>query len=160
MLSLCQSSEYFVTLCVFNRENLFGEIADGKLRLNDFGRIAEEEWKKTGIVRENVDVGDFVVMPNHLHGILAIRRGTPKIRIRCFRVIIKHRRTNQVGYYKANQQIAKHTGKTCLAAQLSSHVTHLSFLRKQESTFFADSCFRRNDSGRGQPPDFTSGCVT
>ena len=40
--------------------------------LNELGRITQDEWKKTGIIRKNVMVDEFVIMPNHLHGILVI----------------------------------------------------------------------------------------
>jgi REP element-mobilizing transposase RayT len=38
--------------------------------LNDFGEIVQQEWEQTAIIRPNVELGTFIVMPNHLHGIL------------------------------------------------------------------------------------------
>jgi len=63
---------YFITICTKNREHYFGEIVDGKMVLNDFGKIAHNEWKNTENIRENITVDEFVVMPNHIHGILFI----------------------------------------------------------------------------------------
>ena len=65
-----QASAYFVTIVAWRREMLFGEIVDGKTVLNDFGEIVRAEWERTAAVRPHVDLGAFVVMPNHIHGIL------------------------------------------------------------------------------------------
>lgn len=49
---------------------LFGEVVDGVVVLNEWGEIVREEWERTAIVRPNVELGEYVVMPNHVHGIL------------------------------------------------------------------------------------------
>ena len=67
-----QTGLYFVTICTRNREHLFGEIRDGKMALNAYGRIAHDEWLKTANIRCNVELDKFVVMPNHIHGIIVI----------------------------------------------------------------------------------------
>ena len=61
---------YFVTLCTHNRECLFGEIADDTMLLNSYGQIAEEEWLRSAEIRAEVEMDVFVVMPNHVHGIV------------------------------------------------------------------------------------------
>ena len=63
---------YFITLCVENGINLFGDISDGELKLNLFGKIAEEEWLKTEQIRDNIQLHEFIVMPNHFHAIVEI----------------------------------------------------------------------------------------
>lgn len=68
-----QAGAYFVTICTQNRACLFGEVVDGKMRLNVFGEIAREEWFRTGQIRPNVELDAFVIMPNHIHGIIVIR---------------------------------------------------------------------------------------
>lgn len=80
-----QSGAYFVTVCAHNRACLFGEIIDGELCLNDFGRILEYEWLRSEKIRKNVEIDKFVIMPNHLHGIIitdnnvgATRRVAPR----------------------------------------------------------------------------------
>lgn len=68
---------YYVTICTHDRKNLFGKIINGKVILNDFRRVVEEEWFKTKELRKNIDLDYYVIMPNHFHGILIIeRRGT------------------------------------------------------------------------------------
>ena len=65
-----QAGAYFVTIVAWQREMLFGEIVNGEMKLNDFGKIVQDEWEQTAIVRPNVELGDYIVMPNHFHGIL------------------------------------------------------------------------------------------
>jgi len=63
---------YFVTICTRDKENLFGEISDGVMQINEYGRIAQQEWLRTRELRSNVRLDQFVVMPNHIHGIIVI----------------------------------------------------------------------------------------
>lgn len=65
---------YFITICIKNRQNLFGEIREGAMELSEIGLIAETEWKKTLKLRSdmNLKLGEYVVMPNHFHGIIII----------------------------------------------------------------------------------------
>ena len=68
-----QSGSYFVTVCVQNRERVFGQVVNGEMILNEAGRMVEEEWLKAPAVRPQVELDEFVVMPNHFHGIIIIR---------------------------------------------------------------------------------------
>ncbi|MDH5381055.1 MAG: hypothetical protein OEW75_09385 [Cyclobacteriaceae bacterium] len=52
---------------------LFGEVVNGQMILNKYGQIAHNEWLKTPEVRNDVELGEFIIMPNHMHAI--IRRG-------------------------------------------------------------------------------------
>ncbi len=67
-------SAFFVTMVTFHRVCIFGEIVNGEMRLNDLGLIAREEWLQSTILRPNVQLNpnEFVVMPNHIHGIIWI----------------------------------------------------------------------------------------
>ncbi|MEE9273896.1 MAG: transposase [bacterium] len=70
---------YFITICAFERRCLFGDIGDERVALNEIGEIVRDEWLRTGKRRSTVELDAFVVMPNHIHGIIAIRdddRGT------------------------------------------------------------------------------------
>ena len=75
-----QAGAYFITICTHQREHLFGEIVDGVMQLNEFGVIAQEEWQKTALIRSEIELGEFVIMPNHFHGIIWIvdGRGTAR----------------------------------------------------------------------------------
>jgi REP element-mobilizing transposase RayT len=70
-----QPGAYFVTVCTRDRECLLGEVADGEIRLNEYGMAVREEWLKTAELRENVEVEACTVMPNHVHGIVVITNG-------------------------------------------------------------------------------------
>lgn len=61
---------YFITLCTNHHECLFGEIENGVMRLNEFGQIAEKEWVKSAFIRNEIEIDCFVIMPNHIHGIV------------------------------------------------------------------------------------------
>ena len=67
---------YFVTICSDNRKCLFGEIIDGAMRLNHAGELVAEEWIKTAAIRHEIELDEWVVMPNHVHGILVITDGS------------------------------------------------------------------------------------
>jgi REP element-mobilizing transposase RayT len=67
---------YFVTLCTFQRQHLFGEVVDGEMQLNELGLIVQFEWKWTEVVRPTIDMDVYVVMPNHLHGIVVFGEET------------------------------------------------------------------------------------
>ncbi len=63
---------YYVTIDTKNRIHYFGKIENGKMILNSIGKIAEEEWINNKTVRENIDLDCFIIMPNHIHGIIII----------------------------------------------------------------------------------------
>ena len=64
--------KYFVTICTKNRQMFFGKIINNKIILNNLGRIISDEWKRTEKIRNNIKLDEFIIMPNHLHGILII----------------------------------------------------------------------------------------
>jgi putative transposase len=69
-----QPAAYFVTLCTHERAHLFGQVVDGAMQLNECGEIVRAEWFQTAVVRPYVVLNpdEFVVMPNHIHGIIWI----------------------------------------------------------------------------------------
>nr|BAL58065.1 hypothetical conserved protein [uncultured Chloroflexota bacterium] len=69
-----QPGAYFITIVTHERAHLFGAVVDGVMRLNAWGEIVREEWFKTAQIRPYVRLYDeeFVVMPNHVHGIIWI----------------------------------------------------------------------------------------
>lgn len=50
----------------------FGDVVEGKMQLNQIGKIVAEEWIKTPIIRDYIELYEWVVMPNHFHGIIGI----------------------------------------------------------------------------------------
>lgn len=64
---------YFVTICTHDRRYLFGRVVDGVMVTNALGNIAQRCWDAIQEHMPHVDVGPFVVMPDHVHGIVVIR---------------------------------------------------------------------------------------
>jgi putative transposase len=67
-----QSGAYFLTICVYEQECLFGEVVAGLMRMNNYGRIAQREWERLPARFKNIALEASVVMPNHVHGIIVI----------------------------------------------------------------------------------------
>jgi REP element-mobilizing transposase RayT len=68
------SNAYFITICTQHRLHYFGEVVKEEMQLNELGRIVETEWLKTIELRAdmNLQLGEFIVMPNHFHAIIFI----------------------------------------------------------------------------------------
>ena len=67
------SGAYFVTICTHNRECLFGNVRNGEMRFSETGGIVEAEWLNVAKARPNIKLDQFIIMPNHFHGILWIK---------------------------------------------------------------------------------------
>ena len=65
---------YFVTICTHNRKHFFGEIVNNIMHLSPIGEVAASEWRKTPELRPHVELDAWVIMPNHMHGIVIINR--------------------------------------------------------------------------------------
>src|SRR3989338_9055167 len=63
---------YFVTICTKNRECVFGDIKNGEMELSIIGKIVSDEWIKTKNIRKNVELDEWVIMPDHFHGIVIL----------------------------------------------------------------------------------------
>jgi len=72
-----QPGAYFITICMQHRACLFGEIVVENMRLNDAGQTVELWWAKLSSKFPTVETGDYVVMPNHFHGIIVIVENHP-----------------------------------------------------------------------------------
>jgi REP element-mobilizing transposase RayT len=66
------NAAYFITICTANRKHYFGDIRNGKMELSPIGIIADIFWHEIRNHADFVKLGEFVVMPNHIHGILII----------------------------------------------------------------------------------------
>lgn len=69
-----QSGLYFITICVQNRECLFGNIENGIMILNNLGKIADNFWIEIPKHYPKIEIHEHIIMPNHLHGIIEIVR--------------------------------------------------------------------------------------
>src|SRR5262245_51148002 len=67
-----QGGGYFVTICTHDRRCLFGEIVDAEMRFNDIGLAVQAEWLRSAEIRATIALDEYIIMPNHLHGILFI----------------------------------------------------------------------------------------
>ncbi len=67
-----QPGAYFLTICTKDRICLFGKDVDGKLMINDYAKILLSFWDDLNHLYPNVKTDAFVVMPNHVHGIIMI----------------------------------------------------------------------------------------
>jgi REP element-mobilizing transposase RayT len=67
-----QPGAYFITIVTQNRACLFGKVVDGEMRLNEFGKIVEFTWYDLVNHGVGIELDAFVVMPNHVHGIVII----------------------------------------------------------------------------------------
>jgi putative transposase len=63
---------YFITICTPRIELLFGDVVEGEMALNQWGQIAHEQWLASEEIRHELKLDAFVVMPNHIHGIVWI----------------------------------------------------------------------------------------
>ena len=80
-----QPGYYFITLCTKNRQNIFGKYVgadgcrpnknNGEIKLNRYGLIVDEELKNSEKIRNEIELDQYVIMPNHLHAIIVINRG-------------------------------------------------------------------------------------
>ena len=74
-----QEGAYYVTIVTWRRDFLFGEIVNQEMMLSQYGEIVQKWWQEIPVHFSNVETGAFVIMPNHVHGIIYIfeeRRGT------------------------------------------------------------------------------------
>ena len=73
-----RSGAYFVSICIQNRECLFGDIVDGAMVLNDAGILIQTVWDEIPLHYSGIETDEFVVMPNHVHGIIVIVGAGPR----------------------------------------------------------------------------------
>jgi putative transposase len=67
-----QPGAYFITVCVKDKTCLFGDIVDNEMRLNDAGNMVKKWWFQTAEKYKDIELDEFVIMPNHFHGIIVI----------------------------------------------------------------------------------------
>jgi putative transposase len=70
-----QSGAYFITICVLNRQCLLGTIINNQIQLSPYGKIAETSWQWLSQAHDYIESDEWIIMPNHLHGIIFISAG-------------------------------------------------------------------------------------
>ena len=70
---------YFITACTHNRLPLFGRVVNDKMAANRLGAVVEDCWRRLPDHYENVVLDAFVLMPNHVHGVIIIGDGTTDV---------------------------------------------------------------------------------
>jgi REP element-mobilizing transposase RayT len=73
-----QAGAYFVTVCTQDRSFLFGEMVHGEMRLNDAGKMVYDVWNDLPAFYPGVQTDAFIVMPNHIHGIIILVGAGPR----------------------------------------------------------------------------------
>ena len=81
---------YFVTICTYQKECMLGKIGDGKMELNEYGTLVKNEWLETQKIRKNIEWDEFMIMPNHIHGIVMINAN---INVGATRWVAQNRKT-------------------------------------------------------------------
>ena len=71
-MNYSQDGWYFITICSHHHELLFGDVVNDKIVLNKMGKIVFSEWIKQAVIRREIELDEFVIMPNHLYGIIKI----------------------------------------------------------------------------------------
>ena len=63
---------YFITICVKKRQSLLGKIVSNQMQLNHYGKIIENSWEWLSYAYDYIELDEWIIMPNHLHGIIII----------------------------------------------------------------------------------------
>ncbi len=73
------NAAYFVTICTKNKECFFGDVVNGEMQLSKIGELANKFWQEIPAHFSFVKLGEFIVMPNHTHGIIIIDKPNNKL---------------------------------------------------------------------------------
>ena len=68
------SGAYFVTICTAEKRPLFGMVGEGSVQVNELGQIADNYWKQIERVRRGIAIDVYIILPNHIHGILQFHK--------------------------------------------------------------------------------------
>mgnify|MGYP005838815435 CR=1 FL=1 len=117
-----QTGAYFITVCAFRRAGIFGKIISGKMQINDWGQIVMHCWQQIPDHFCHTNLDAFVVMPNHIHGILHITNFPVGARPASPLQIQLHQPTNPAGLRYASPA-CRHPSLGHLVASLKSAST-------------------------------------
>lgn len=114
------TSSYFITICSHQRQCLFGEVEGERTRLNHLGYVAQKCWKNIPEHFPHVTIDEFVLMPNHLHGILHFCSDTEAKEKRIQPAFAQGRQAKTLGSVIASYKaaVAKQIRQTCNSPHL------------------------------------------
>ncbi|WP_192822358.1 transposase [Rufibacter sp. LB8] len=98
------NAAYFVTLCTKNREHFFGEISDNRMHLSEIGILAKSFWNEIPVHFPFVEVDAFVVMPNHVHGIIIIDKKESETPVETRHCLVSTQARNAIGKSRFQNQ--------------------------------------------------------
>ncbi|MEK7452094.1 MAG: transposase [Patescibacteria group bacterium] len=67
-----QEGVYHITICAEHKKCLFGDVINGEMKLNDMGKMIEQQWMDLPNRFSNIELDTYVIMPNHIHGIIIV----------------------------------------------------------------------------------------
>jgi putative transposase len=132
-----RSGWYFITLCTKNRIEWFGDVIGEKMVLSEYGKIAERQWLWLARQYDYVRLDEFVIMPNHLHGIVVIESGRDNPRVVPTGVV-------PMGYSRRHNLLSKSVNAFKTTTLKLIHQQNLMEFVWQRS--FYDHLIRRDDS--------------
>ena len=144
------NAAYFITICTANREHYFGNIINEKMHLSSIGVIANVFWHEIKKHTHFIKLGEFIVMPNHIHGILIIDKPFDDIdnNIGTDNVETRHALSLQPQFQSANQQSFgqkrfQNQGKNTISSIIggyksvvSNHIHRLGYNFKWQTRFY------------------------
>jgi REP element-mobilizing transposase RayT len=109
---------YYLTLCTHKGKNIFGELSNDEMMLNDLGKIVQYSWESLPKHFPHIETDLFVIMPNHIHGIVSIvndqfahlqpKKGTSRTIgsiVRCLKILVTkwaRKNSNMVDIWQRN----------------------------------------------------------
>lgn len=114
------NSPYFVTICTQNRVCYFGDIIDSKIQLSEIGKMAQKYWWEIPAHFPFVKLGAFVVMPNHVHGIIVIDKTDDGRHVETRQCLVSTSKTT-TNKPTIGQKRFKNQGKNTLSSIIGSY---------------------------------------
>lgn len=113
---------YYITLCTKNRLPILGRIEKGEMILNEFGRIVEECWFDLKNHYHNLKLDTFVIMPDHIHGIMIIDNSVPVSTIKTRHGIFEFVRAFKTFSSRRMNELENTPGKTRWQSRFHDHI--------------------------------------
>jgi REP element-mobilizing transposase RayT len=140
---------YFITICTHKRECLFGNVSDGQVTLNEYGEIVLEEWERSAAIRPGLVLDPYVIMPNHLHGIVTLV-GDPSVGAHsCAPLPTRlHRRSRSLASFVAHPRLPPRAASTACDTAARRSGSETSRTRRAGREDFSASGLHRRQSRR------------